>query len=160
VPVLPPTGRGQDGPVRSPAARQPDRTGQSDHAVTDDAPLPVDRFLNRELSWLDFNARVLALAEDPATPLLERVKFLAIFASNLDEFYMVRVAGLTRRLQAGLPIRGGDQIPLRDQLALIATKAAGLIARQADCLLREVIPALAHAGIHLLNWSDLTEAER
>src|SRR6187402_3502273 len=67
---------------------------------SDSAPeLPEDRFLNRELSWLDFNARVLALAEDPNTQLLERAKFLAIFASNLDEFYMVRVAGLMRRLQ-------------------------------------------------------------
>ena len=83
-----------------------------DDAPAEREPLPEDRFLNRELSWLDFNARVLTLAEDPATPLLERAKFLAIFASNLDEFYMVRVAGLKRRLQTGLPVRGGDRLPL------------------------------------------------
>src|SRR5262249_19634809 len=63
-----------------------------------DDPLPEDRYLNRELSWLDFNARVLTLAEDPEIPLLERAKYLAIFAGNLDEFYMVRVAGLKRRM--------------------------------------------------------------
>ena len=69
--------------------------------------LPEDRFSNRELSWLAFNARVLALAEDPEQPLLERVKFLAIFASNLDEFYMVRVAGLKRRAVMGLQVHLG-----------------------------------------------------
>src|SRR5262245_11246282 len=77
-------------------------------------PLPEDRYLNRELSWLDFNNRVLALAEDAATPLLERAKFLAIFASNLDEFYMVRIADLKRRRQTGLPTRGVDQLPPRE----------------------------------------------
>src|SRR5690242_9268353 len=96
----------------------------------DSAPeLPEDRFLNRELSWLDFNARVLALAEDSATPLLERAKFLAIFASNLDEFYMVRVAGLKRRLSAGLPMRGGDRLSLRGQLEMINERATDLVTR-------------------------------
>lgn len=70
--------------------------------------LPRDRYLNRELSWLDFNSRVLALAEDSSLPLLERAKFLAIFASNLDEFYMVRVAGLKRRAETGLLVRSAD----------------------------------------------------
>ena len=123
-------------------------------------PLPDDRFLNRELSWLDFNARVIELAEDPQTPLLERAKFLAIFASNLDEFFMVRIAGLKRRLQAGLPVRGGDRLPLRTQLELIAAKTAGLVARHARCFTEEVRPRLAAEGIHLIRWSDLSTGER
>ena len=123
-------------------------------------PLPEDRFLNRELSWLDFNARVLALAEDPSTPLLERAKFLAIFASNLDEFYMVRVAGMKRRLQAGIPVRGGDQMPLRTQLELVAEKTAELVARHAACFADEVLPKLVAEGIELLRWNDLDDDER
>ncbi|MCL7457083.1 RNA degradosome polyphosphate kinase [Micromonospora sp. MSM11] len=123
-------------------------------------PLPEDRFLNRELSWLDFNARVLALAEDPRTPLLERAKFLAIFASNLDEFYMVRVAGLKRRLQAGLPVRGGDRMPLRTQLELVAGKAATLVARHSACFTDDVLPKLADEDIRILRWADLDDPER
>ena len=73
-----------------------------------DPDLPEDRFLNREVSWLDFNGRVLALAADRSAPLLERAKFLAIFASNLDEFYMVRVAGLKRRQSMGLGVRSAE----------------------------------------------------
>jgi polyphosphate kinase len=125
-----------------------------------DETLPEDRFLNRELSWLDFNARVLALAEDPDTPLLERAKFLAIFANNLDEFYMVRVAGLKRRLQAGLPMRGGDQLPLRTQLEMIAEKTAELVARHAGCFADEVQPKLAAEGIQIVSWVDLDAAEQ
>ncbi|SCG62762.1 polyphosphate kinase [Micromonospora humi] len=124
------------------------------------APLPEDRFLNRELSWLDFNARVLALAEDPRTPLLERAKFLAIFAGNLDEFYMVRVAGLKRRLSAGLPVRGGDRLPLRTQLELITEKAADLVARHAACFVDDVLPRLAEEDVRILRWSELDDAER
>ncbi|MEU5905024.1 RNA degradosome polyphosphate kinase [Micromonospora sp. NPDC047527] len=123
-------------------------------------PLPEDRFLNRELSWLDFNARVLTLGEDPRTPLLERAKFLAIFASNLDEFYMVRVAGLKRRLSAGLPVRGGDRLPLRTQLDLIAERAAELVARHAACFVDDVLPKLADEGIRILRWGELGDPER
>ncbi|MFI7079884.1 RNA degradosome polyphosphate kinase [Micromonospora sp. NPDC049903] len=142
-------------PVSGPGATAP--SGDEPPPVR---PLPEDRFLNRELSWLDFNARVLALAEDPHTPLLERAKFLAIFASNLDEFYMVRVAGLKRRLSAGLPVRGGDGMPLRTQLALVAEKAATLVTRHATCFVDDVLPKLADEDIRILRWSDLGDAER
>jgi polyphosphate kinase len=128
---------------------------------TDSAPqLPEDRFLNRELSWLDFNARVLALAEDPGTPLLERAKFLAIFAGNLDEFYMVRVAGLKRRLSAGLPMRGGDRISLRNQLEMISQRTAELVTRHAACFAEEVRPKLSAEGIELVSWGELGPPER
>ena len=127
-------------------------------AASDD--LPDDRFLNRELSWLDFNARVLALAEDPGTPLLERAKFLAIFASNLDEFYMVRVAGLKRRLSAGLPMRGGDRSSVRNQLEMITERAADLVTRQSACFADEVRPKLSAEGIELVTWDELDAPER
>jgi polyphosphate kinase len=123
-------------------------------------PLPDDRFFNRELSWLDFNARVLHMAEDPATPLLERAKFLAIFARNLDEFYMVRVAGLKRRLQTGLPIRSTDGMTLREQLAAISERTAELMARQSRCFADHVRPELAAAGIEIVRWADLDDTER
>ncbi|WBB82379.1 RNA degradosome polyphosphate kinase [Micromonospora sp. WMMD882] len=150
----------------SPGGTGPEQVGPGGPRPPDDdepatpEPLPEDRFLNRELSWLDFNARVLTLAEDPRTPLLERAKFLAIFASNLDEFYMVRVAGLQRRLSAGLPVRGGDRMPLRTQLELIAEKSADLVARHAACFVDDVRPKLAAEDIHLLGWSDLGDPER
>src|ERR1700750_93010 len=80
-----------------------ERAGHADLAELE--PLPEDRYSNREVSWLNFNARVLALAEDRRQPLLERMKFLSIFASNLDEFYMVRVAGLKRRQEMGVAVR-------------------------------------------------------
>jgi polyphosphate kinase len=130
-----------------------------EHVMTEEE-LPEDRFLNRELSWLDFNARVLALAEDPETPLLERAKFLAIFSSNLDEFYMVRVAGLKRRLSAGLPMRGGDRVSLRGQLEMISARAADLVTRHAACFTDEVRPKLSAEGIELVSWGELDAPER
>ena len=94
-------------PAASPATTARDADGGAQ------PELPENRYLNRELSWLDFNARVLALAADPSLPLLERAKFLAIFASNLDEFYMVRVAGLKRRDEMGLSVRSADGLSPR-----------------------------------------------
>ncbi|WP_462186119.1 MULTISPECIES: RNA degradosome polyphosphate kinase [unclassified Frankia] len=122
--------------------------------------LPAGRFINREASWLDFNARVLALAEDVSTPLLERAKFLAIFASNLDEFFMVRVAGLMRRETTGLAVRSADGLTSREQLDLISKMTAELAQRHSRCFTEEVGPSLAHAGISIRFWSQLTETQR
>jgi polyphosphate kinase len=125
----------------------------------DDA-LPEDRYLNRELSWLDFNARVLALAADPSLPLLERAKFLAIFASNLDEFYMVRVAGLKRRDEMGLSVRSADGLSPREQLRRIGERTQQIATRHAKVFGELVRPELADQGIVIVTWSELDEAER
>jgi polyphosphate kinase len=123
-------------------------------------PLPDDRYLNRELSWLDFNARVLALAADNSLPLLERAKFLAIFASNLDEFYMVRVAGLKRRDEMGLSVRSADGLTPREQLRRIGEQTQQIATRHARVFLDSVRPALAEEGIYIVTWADLDLAER
>src|SRR5262245_36711527 len=94
--------------------------------------LDPDRFLDRELSWLNFNTRVLELAEDPGLPLLERVRFLAIFASNLDEFFMVRVAGLKRRIAAGVAVRAASGLVPREVLDRIWDTTTALMQRQAE----------------------------
>ncbi|MEO6712157.1 MAG: RNA degradosome polyphosphate kinase, partial [Mycobacteriales bacterium] len=120
-------------------------------------PLPDDRFLNRELSWLQFNSRVLALANDLATPLLERVKFLAIFASNLDEFFMVRVAGLHWRIATGLATFSPDGMSPRDQLEQVSRRTQELVAEHARVLLEDVLPALVKQGIDILRWDEVTD---
>ncbi len=122
--------------------------------------LPEDRYLNRELSWLDFNARVLALAADTSLPLLERAKFLAIFSSNLDEFYMVRVAGLKRRDEMGLSVRSADGLSPREQLRRIGERTQQIANRHAQVFLDSVRPALADEGILVVNWADLNDGER
>ncbi|SDE19188.1 polyphosphate kinase [Blastococcus fimeti] len=124
----------------------------------DDAPLPADRFLNRELSWLDFNARVLELAEDSSLPLLERVKFLAIFASNLDEFFMVRIAGLKRRHSTGLTVRSPDGLTIREQLERITARTQELVERHSDVFNKDVLPRLEDAGIRIVRWDELEES--
>lgn len=128
--------------------------------VAPPSELPDDRYLNRELSWLDFNARVLALAEDHSQPLLERAKFLAIFASNLDEFYMVRVAGLKRRNDTGLTVRSADGLSPREQLGRIAARTQALAEAHARVFLDEVMPELDGEGIHIRRWSDLDDEQR
>jgi polyphosphate kinase len=125
-----------------------------------DTDLPYDRYLNRELSWLDFNERVLALAEDPSQPLLERAKFLAIFASNLDEFFMVRVAGLKRRDEAGLSARSADGLTPREQLIRITARSQELAEQHARVFLDDVRPELEKHDIRIVGWSDLDAADR
>ncbi|RBM20192.1 RNA degradosome polyphosphate kinase [Prauserella sp. PE36] len=122
--------------------------------------LPDDRYFNRELSWQDFNARVLALSEDESQPLLERAKFLAIFASNLDEFYMVRVAGLKRRDETGLSVRSADGLTPREQLSYIAKRNQDLVERHTEAFEQHVRPALEAKGIRIVRWSDLEVEDR
>lgn len=122
-------------------------------------PLPSGRFLDRELSWLDFNVRVLELAEDPNIPLLERARFLAIFASNLDEFFMVRVAGLKRRIATGIALSAASGLTPRQQLQEISDRAHELMDRHARVFSDQVAPALTEAGINLIRWDDLPEVE-
>ncbi len=134
-------------------------------AVTTTSPtaaetLPDDRYFNRELSWQDFNARVLALAEDESQPLLERTKFLAIFASNLDEFYMVRVAGLKRRDETGLLVRSADGLTPREQLDYISKRNQDLVERQTGAFEKHLRPRLAEHDIRIVGWADLTGADQ
>ncbi|HEY8217216.1 MAG TPA: polyphosphate kinase 1 [Acidimicrobiia bacterium] len=119
-----------------------------------------ERFLNRELSWLDFNARVLALADDPDRPLLERAKFLAIFAANLDEFFQVRVSGLQEQVEAGLRTRGPDGLDTSEALRAIREQVRDLMQRQATIFTKDVAPALEDEGIRFPDWADLDDADR
>jgi polyphosphate kinase len=125
-----------------------------------EASLPPDRFLDRELSWLAFNRRVLELAEDEDLPLLDRAKFLAIFASNLDEFFMVRVAGLKRRIATGIAVRAASGFTPREVLENIWQNAYELQREQADLFRHTILPDLNAAGISLLRWEDLTPQEK
>jgi polyphosphate kinase len=125
---------------------------------TDD--LPADRYLDRELSWLAFNQRVLELAEDPDVPLLERVNFLAIFASNLDEFFMVRVAGLKRRIVTGIAVPTNTGRSPQQVLDDISQMAHELQERHARAFHDLIKPALDAEDIHIESWSDLGDSDR
>jgi len=141
------------------ASRSAGDTELDDALPTADVALPADRYLNRELSWLDFNARVLSLAQDQSLPLLERTKFLAIFASNLDEFYMVRVAGLKRRQSTGLSMRSLDGLSSRDQLERINARTQDLSTQHAACFAKDIAPALEAEGIRIVHWDELERGE-
>lgn len=124
--------------------------------VTAIAPVRGSQLFNRELSWLEFNARVLREAMDRRNPLLERVKFIAIFSGNLDEFYMVRVAGLRREVARGDRAKRADGRRPAEQLLLVRQRAAELLREQRDCLHGVLLPELAEHGIRLLPTADLT----
>lgn len=133
---------------------------EAEPTFVDAGDLPGERFLDREMSWLAFNQRVLELAEDDSVPLLERANFLAIFASNLDEFFMVRVAGLKRRIATGLAVPTNVGTAPADVLAAIGARAHELQERHARAFADLVKPALDSAGIHIESWTDLDDTDR
>jgi polyphosphate kinase len=149
-----------DTPSRSRVAAPRRRTSGLEAAQLDGARRGSDRFLDRELSWLAFNERVLELAQDPELPLLERTRFLAIFASNLDEFVMVRVAGLKRRIATGLAVTAASGLEPREVLDAISRRAHELQAAHAATYRDQVEPALGEAGISLVHWTQLPAAEQ
>ncbi len=119
----------------------------------------VSRFTDRELSWLDFNQRVLEMAEDKEIPLLERIRFLAIFTSNLDEFFMVRVASLKRKIEAGVGnVNSAGFVP-REQMKVLLKRTHELVERQSKCFHSDLIPELSKIGVNFLTWEELTEGE-
>lgn len=122
--------------------------------------LPAERFLDRELSWLEFNQRVLELAEDQNLPLLERVHYLSIFASNLDEFFMVRVASLKRRIATGIAVQSASGLSPQDVLQRISDRTRELQTRHAELFARVVAPELKANGIDVVHWSTLSEEEK
>ncbi|WP_340537256.1 RNA degradosome polyphosphate kinase [Nocardioides sp. GXZ039] len=155
--------------VTDPAAANtgvPDETYDVEAPYTPDPELVAavekydDRFLDRELSWLRFNQRVLELAEDERLPLLERARFLAIFTSNLDEFFMVRVAGLKRRIATGLAVRAASGMMPREVLEQIWTTTRELSLRQAELFRDQIVPALREHDIELVRWDELSPEEQ
>ncbi len=125
-----------------------------------DYEMKPDWFINRELSWLKFNRRVLHEAEDERTPLLERVKFLSIFSSNLDEFFMKRVGGLKRQVAAGVNTTTPDGMTPSQQLQALRLEVQSQLMIQADCYVNKILPSLSENGIDLLRWGDLTSKEQ
>src|SRR4051795_10382481 len=134
-------------------------------ATEAEAPEPPDLgdpelYHNRELSWMQFNARVLELAEDPGVPLLERVKFCAIYSSNLDEFVMVRVAGLQDQIDAGIEKPREDGRTPVETIQEIRRVVRGQLARQTEVLEDELRPALGEHGIRIVTWRDVDDRGR
>jgi polyphosphate kinase len=133
---------------------------QPDSDQTSTVPAPeVPRYLNRELSQLDFDERVLAMAEDPKLPLLERVRFLAIFSQNLDDFFQVRVAGLKEQVLAAVAVASPDGMSPLEQLRAIRGRVEGLVARQVASFNNGIVPALADAGIAVVRADEVTKKE-
>ena len=165
-PPVPAPSPAPSAPAPAPDPRRARHARRDEDARRDDpeaglAPLDgfADRFTDRELTWMDFNERVLEQAEDRDLPLLERAWFLAIFSSNLDEFYMVRVAGLMRRIKAGItPVRASG-LDAHQVVAEITRRAKELTARQAALWQEDIRPRLAEHNIEVVDWEDLDETQ-
>ena len=158
--------RGTRNGTRRTSTRRTRRTSQSPSLPPLEPVIgPVEReapehYLNRELTWIEFNARVLHEALDERTPLLERLKFLAIFSSNLDEFFMVRVAAIKQQIAAYVTSRTPDGLTPTEQLKKINEAVRPLVAKQHQCFNELLLPELAKHDIHLLYYSDLTSTQR
>ncbi|RSX55169.1 polyphosphate kinase [Bifidobacterium dolichotidis] len=148
--------------LRSQIAEHIAETTRSDRreAKEGEQPLPADRFFDRELSWLKFNKRVLELAQDEEIPVIERASFAAIFANNLDEFFMVRVAGLKRRIDSGIAVPSASGLSPRQQMRAISEQAHRLQEEHAHYVVEHILPDLAKEQIVLLGWDKLTVAEQ
>jgi len=142
--------------ARSSEERKASKHKKPEDLLPEDAP---QEFLNREIEWIEFNARVLHEALDARTPLLERVRFLGIFTSNLDEFFMKRVGGLKRQVEAGVQRRAGGLTPIQ-QLAAIRVRVRPLLDQQAECYRLLAKKDLPERGIHLLAWDELQPVEK
>src|SRR6266403_694713 len=129
-------------------------------SLPDGATMTEDHLFNRELGWIEFNSRVLEEGLDQSLPILERLKFLSIFSTNLDEFFMVRVAGLQEQLETNPNSLSPDGMTPATQLKLISDRLRPLLKLQTDCLLNEILPGLSELGIHLVELKDLTAPEQ
>src|SRR5437870_2724295 len=141
----------------APAALLPAAPSSERRATGSLADSPL---LNRELSWIEFNSRVLDEALDPAQPLLERLKFLAIFSTNLDEFFMVRVSGLQEQLEANPLLLSPDGLSPASQLRQISERLRPLLVLQMRCLRKQVLPGLERQGVRIVPYSELDEEQR
>jgi polyphosphate kinase len=148
------TARGSDEQVASTA------TVPTVRQVAQAPPAAATRYINRHLSWLDYADRVLAQAEDSAVPLLERAKFLAIFSSNLDDFFQVRVGGLKEQLIAGRPSISPDGMTTQEQLTAVRLRARALAQREMRVFREEIVPALAEVGIRYSDYDSLDAEDR
>ncbi len=153
-----------EGPVAEPFGHPTDTFDVEPPYTPDAAQIEAvekfdDRFIDREVSWVHFNQRVLELAEDPRLPLLERLRFLAIFASNLDEFFMVRVAGLKRRIAAGVAVRAASGLMPREQIEQLWSSSRDLMERQTRAF-ADLLPELDAQGIEIVRWAELDREEQ
>ena len=154
VETTPPSAADHGGPAVAPA-KPPGIAGDGGTDLEDSS-----LYFNRELSWMDFNERVLELAEDPNVPLMERLKFCMIYEDNLDEFFMVRVANLHDQVEAGLDPRGADGIAPREVIERIRDRALALRTRLEHCVAGELLPALSEHGIRMISADEASSAER
>src|SRR5215218_4792665 len=137
-----------------------DGDAAAESGIADLPPLEPEMFINRELSWLDFNNRVLFEAEECTNPLLERVKFAAIFASNLDEFFMIRVAGVKRKVDTGISVRGPDGRTPLEQMTAVRAKTQKALDRHAAVVTQDLLPGLAAEGIEIVPYDSLSDQQQ